>query len=82
MAATRKWQLIEPEKPVPGVPQPPFPIWMQGLATLHPWMARDASTGLPNEMLAEQLLAIELGQELESQGQHKTISIVRMVEKK
>lgn len=49
---------------------------MQGaLATQHYWWAFDQATGLPNELLAEQLLASDLGAKIESQGEPKKISL-------
>ncbi len=77
MAAARQWRMVEP---APGAPQVALPSWMQGLATIYPWMARDPSTGIPNEMFPEQLLAIELGNKIESQGPPKAISIARLDE--
>jgi hypothetical protein len=50
------------------------------LATRHAWMAFDSGTGLPNELLAEQLLASELGEKVESQEEPKQISLVRLDE--
>lgn len=43
-------------------------------------MAFDQSTGLPNDFFAEQLLAAELRQEVESQTNIRGISLVRMDE--
>lgn len=80
-AAARQWELVEPVNPGgpvnPGI-VPPQPVWMQaGLATQHPWMAFD-STGLPNMLFAEQLLASDLGAKVESQEQPQKISLVRL----
>lgn len=78
MAAVRQWEMVEPSG---AGTVPPQPGWMQaGLATQHPWMAYDAGTGLPNALFAEQLLASDLGVEVESQEQPKRISLVRLEE--
>lgn len=80
-SAARQWELVEPLNPIipnnPVVPsQPP---WIQiGLATRHPWMAFDPKTGLPNELLAEQLLASDLEEKIESQGEPRQINLVRL----
>ena len=78
MAAARQWEMVEPS----GVGIiPPQPGWMQqGLATQHPWMAFDDVTGLPKQLLAEQLLADDLGVEVESQEEPKIISLARLEE--
>lgn len=83
-AAARQWELVEPLNPAdpanPGT-VPPQPHWIQvGLAAQHPWMAFDQTTGLFNELLAEQLLAADLGAKVESQGEPKKISIGRLEE--
>lgn len=82
-AAARQWELVEPVNPVnptnPGAATPAMPPWMQwGLATQHPWMAFDQATSLPNQLLAEQLLASDLGEKIERQEGSKTISLVRL----
>jgi len=83
-AAARQWEMVEPVNPVlPGSPpaRPGQPPWMSGaLATRHAWMAFDGATGLPNEHLAEQLLASELGEKVESQEEPRKISLVRLDE--
>lgn len=83
-AAARQWELVEPVDPaVPGiVPAVPVqPPWLSGaLALRHPWMAFDASTGLRNELFAEQLLQSDLGEKIEQQGGSVTISLVRLEE--
>jgi hypothetical protein len=77
IAAAHQWEMVEPVGT--GV-VPPQPDWMQvGLATQHPWMAFDVATGLPNPLLAEQLLASDLGQNLETQAP-LTISVFRLEE--
>lgn len=54
---------------------------MQGLATLHPWMAFDPETGLPNELAAEQYLAADIGAKIEMQTERpRGISVVRLEE--
>lgn len=78
MAAARQWETVEPSGA--GI-IPPQPSWMQqGLSTQHPWMAFDSKTGLPNPLLSEQLLADDLGVEIESQEKPKTISLTRLEE--
>jgi len=75
LAAARQWEMVEPQGP--NI-QPPQPAWMQSPA--HPWMAFDYSTGLPNKFFAEQLLASELGGQIELVESPRTISIVRLEE--
>jgi hypothetical protein len=82
-AAARQWELVEPVNPViPGTPPVPMqPPWLSGtLATRYPWMAFDVSTGAPNELLAEQLLASDLGEKVELQEGSRSISLVRLEE--
>ena len=83
-AAARQWELVEPVNPPdpvnPAVAPPQPPSMQAGLATMHPWMAFDSATGLPNALLAEQLLASDLGQKLESGEGPRTISLVRLNE--
>jgi hypothetical protein len=75
-AAGWQWGLVEPTT---GVPVPPYPWMNQTLLSMrHPWMAFDQSTGLPNEFLTEQLLADDLGREIESNTKPRTISISRL----
>lgn len=76
-AAARQWGLVELVTPPHAVP-PPFV--QPGLATQYAWMAFDAQTGLPNTFLAEQLLASELGQKIESEEGPRPISLVRLKE--
>ena len=80
MAVARQWELVEPAPGMPSPFPPPIPTWMQGLAASYQSMTRDPSTETPNEMLPEQILAVELGREIETQVQHKTISIARLEE--
>lgn len=81
LAAARRWELVEPQGP--NI-QPPLPVWMQepanvpGIAGRHPWMAFDYNTGLPNRFFAEQLLASELGAEIEQAEPPRTVSAVRL----
>lgn len=83
-AAARQWGLVEPVNP--AIPAnsglvPAQPHWIQGgLAAQHPWMAFDRATGLPNELLAEQLLATDLGAKVESEEKPRKISLVRLEE--
>lgn len=82
MAANRQWQLVEPVNPpnpiTPGA-TPVSPGWISGgLALQHPWMAFDGATGLPNELLAEQLLASDLGQQVESEEGPRNITNNRL----
>ncbi len=78
MAAARQWEMVEPTG---DVQNPPLPSWgLSGLAGQHTWMAFNGTTGLPNELLAEQLLADDLGVEVESQEKPKTIGLTRLEE--
>jgi hypothetical protein len=83
-AAARQWQLVEPINPQnptnPGE-KPAQPPWMQGaLATGYAWWwAFNDLDGLPNELLAEQLLATDLGEKIERPLQgSRTISATRL----
>lgn len=84
-AAAKQWELVEPFRPgTPGYPEPPLmpPTIHTGLASMHPWMAFDENTGLPNPLLHEQLFQNELGENIEIQmpdGPEK-INIVRLDE--
>ena len=83
-AAARQWELVEPINPVdsanPGM-KPVQPPWITGeLAMQQSWMAFNDTNGLPNELLAEQYLATDLGQKIEMQGETKEISLVRLNE--
>ncbi|GAI95946.1 unnamed protein product, partial [marine sediment metagenome] len=76
MAAALQWEMVEPSRA--GI-VPPQPAWIKaGLAGQHPWMAFDNTTGLPNPLFAEQLLASDLGTEVENQEKPKTISLTRL----
>lgn len=83
-AAAAQWALLGPLELVPPFSYyviPPPPPWMQGaLALNHSWMAFSTNTGLPNELLAEQLLQHELGEAIENTGGAKHISIVHLDE--
>jgi hypothetical protein len=76
-SVARQWELVEPTGNPASPPQPPF--LQAGLAGRHSWMAFDTA-GLPNPLLAEQLLAAELGEKLEIKGDSKWVSLVRMEE--
>jgi hypothetical protein len=64
--------------------EPIVDIWQKcsqnGLAHQHPWMAFDYTTGLPNQLFAEQLLASDLGEKIEQTEEPKRISLVRLEE--
>ncbi|WP_114940497.1 hypothetical protein [Mucilaginibacter endophyticus] len=84
-AAAAQWALLGPLEPVPPMNNyyaiPPAPAWMQGtLALNHSWMAFSTNTGLPNELLAEQLLQNELGSTIENQGGAKHVNMVHLDE--
>ena len=65
-AAARQWELVEePNYDPDGSVNTPLE-WMKGLAAQHLWMAFDTETRQPNTLLAEQLLASELGEIVES----------------
>jgi hypothetical protein len=82
MAAAKEWELVELSNPVsPGdpIPAPLQPPWMlPGLATKYPWMVFDNTKGLLNEFLAEQLLAADLGEQVEKKETPRSISLVRL----
>lgn len=84
-AAAKQWELYGPLELIPPnnyyqMPLPP--VWMQNrIATNHSWMAFSIQTGLPNELLAEQYLQNELGNEIEQRPEgSKHISIARLNE--
>jgi hypothetical protein len=83
-AVARQWELVEPIYPAQNqdtsAPAPPLP-WMVGLlSNNHTWMAFNQD-GLPNELFAEQYLANELGNMIETRpGGIRRISIQRLEE--
>ena len=84
-AAAKQWELYGPLEMIPPntyyqVPLPP--LWVQNrIATNHSWMAFSTQTGIPNELLSEQYLQNELGNEIEQMpGGSKHINIVRLNE--
>jgi hypothetical protein len=84
-AAAKQWELYGPLEMIPPnsyYQVPPPPVWVQNrIATNHSWMAFSNQTGLPNELLTEQYLQNELGNEIEQQpGGSKHINIVRLNE--
>ena len=83
-AAAGQWALVEPMNPVvPGqLPQAPVqPPWIAGrLATAQGWMVFNGGTGLRSEMLAEQLLAADLGEQVETVSPPRTMTLVRLQE--
>jgi hypothetical protein len=83
-AAAAQWALLGPLVLIPPSNYyniPPPPIWIQGpLALNHSWMAFSTTTGLPNELLSEQLLQHELGETIENTGGAKHISMVHLDE--
>lgn len=85
-AAARQWEQIEPQDPpnsdAVAAPPPPQPPSISGrLASTHAWMAFDPATGLPNKLLAEQILQSDLGQKIEMQSPApRTITLSRLEE--
>jgi len=84
LAVVRQWELVQPQGP--NI-QPPEPVWMgpppgqaPAFVSSHSWMAFEYNTGLPNKFFAEQLLASELGSQIEQVESPKTINIVRLEE--
>ena len=85
-AAATQWELFGPlEFILPNnyyqIPNP-LPPWVQSRpAVNHSWMAFPDETGLPNELLAEQYLQNELGNEIEQKPEgSRHISIARLNE--
>jgi hypothetical protein len=81
MAAARQWQLVEPIDPLNlndlEGPNPPIAPMIQ--RQKHLWMP--FVNGLPNEFLAEQLLASDLGDKIERRpGGSRSITLVRLEE--
>lgn len=85
-SSAKQWELMPPlEKQAPNnfyqIPQPPLPVWIQGpLAMNHIWMTFSIDTGIPNELLAEQFLQHDLGENIEQGDGSKHISSVRLNE--
>jgi hypothetical protein len=83
-AAAAQWALLGPLTPLPPTNYysiPPAPPWMQGILALnHSWMAFSTITGLPNELLTEQLLQHDLGETIENKGEARHINIVHLDE--
>lgn len=84
-AADAQWKLVEPvDSPTPSatvVPLPPTPICVSGtLAIGHQWMAFDNTTGLHNQLFAEQVLQDDLGQKIETQGGSREVTLTRLEE--
>lgn len=82
-AAAKQWELygaLELTPPNTFYQMPPLPVWVQSrIATNHSWMAFSMENGLPNELLAEQYLQNELGNEIEQRPEGaKHISIERL----
>lgn len=76
-AAAAQWDLLEPADQ-PGPPlQPP---WMSGLAARYLWMAFTPGSNLPNPFAREQLLANELGQQIEMPTGTKSVNALRLRE--
>lgn len=81
MAAGKQWELVEPFNPLdpPIIPPPVPPIIQPGLALSHPGLA--FTNGLPNEFFPEQLLAADLGNQVERQpGGPRHITVTRLEE--
>jgi hypothetical protein len=79
MAAGRQWALVEP---VGSRNSPAKPEWMQqGLAAQHYGIVFDYSSGLPKDLMVEQLLQSDLGSVLESkEDERREISLSRLDE--
>ena len=85
MAATKQWEHMPPLEKIPPIDYyqvPPIPMWIYGnLAVHHAWMTFSTKTGLPNELLTEQLLQHELGEKIEKQPDgSRHINIMRLNE--
>jgi hypothetical protein len=76
-AAAKQWEHIAPNT---EPRMPPVPASLDGLASAYFWMAFDASTGLPNPLRFEQLLASELGSRVEMPQTPRGITLVRLEE--
>ncbi|HUG67048.1 MAG TPA: hypothetical protein VMM76_04825 [Pirellulaceae bacterium] len=81
-AAARQWEMVETQLPVedhqPGT-VPAKPEWINcGLALNYQGMAFDNDTGLPNKLLAEQLLQNELGSKIERLAGPRNVSTARL----
>jgi hypothetical protein len=75
-AAARAWAAVEPVPPA----IPPPPPWVSGLVGGLGGYAFDPATGLPNELAPEQMLAAELGREVEQKGPPREITLARLEE--
>lgn len=84
-AAARQWDLVEPVNPwsPPLGPIPPRPNWISGVLANRQDMAAwpfDQTTGLRNDLFAEQLLALDLAEKIEQQAGSRGVGIVRLEE--
>jgi len=75
-AVANQLALMEPSQPLPPTGKLP----LGPLAIHYEWMATDSATGLPNELIAEQVLQSELVKKVEPQGGARSINLVRMEE--
>lgn len=83
-AAARQWELVEPENPAdpanPGAAPTEFAWMKEGIAENYAGYAFSNSSGLPNELFAEQMLAYDLGEKVERKEEPKRISLTRFEE--
>ena len=75
-AIARQWELVEIPAPGSGPATPAWPLGTQAMS--YQWMAFDATTGLRNELLEEQVLQNELGQKVEKTEGSRRITLVRL----
>lgn len=82
-AVARQWELVEPPQVMLGQsnPMPAVPSWMtSNLAKQQHCNVAFSSKGLPSDLAAEQLLAADLGEHIETKTKPRTISLTRLDE--
>lgn len=80
-ASARQWELVVPveqtDPATPGATPPKFAWMKKNLATIYNFDPFD-DRGLPKELLAEQLLAYDLGRKVEGVEEIKRVSLERL----
>ncbi len=77
-AAARQWERVAPNPIGSPAGAPPAPSCIDGIAATYFRMAFDGATGLANPLRFEQLLASELGGQVEKPNPPRGISLVRL----
>ncbi len=76
-SAEHQWRMVEPSL----VDSPPQNReWMSELARRYSWMVADSVSGIPKTHFPEQMLASELGEQIESQNEVKMVTLRQLEE--